>query len=125
MAAAKHDVFGAQRRRCQHGKREQERCSFQTQGAASRNANCSIAKATPFSSFVPVSCQPYVFNDGTLFPITTGIPANESISRSLWLSPMAITSSRVNPRNAAHSASDDPFEHTGLITSIIAKSLLS
>src|SRR5205823_8684443 len=50
---------------------------------------------------------------------------NESISRSLWLSPMAITSSRVNPRNAAHSASDDPFEHSGWITSIIAKSLLS
>src|SRR5439155_24384881 len=133
LTAAQHHVFCSQRGRCQHDKREQKcgtsrntsrdaKGALQTQGAASRNANCSIAKATPFSSFVPVSCQPYVFNAATLFPITTGMPANESISRSLWLSPMAITSSRVNPRSAAHSASDDPFEHCGLITSIIAKS---
>src|SRR5205814_9527078 len=93
-AAARHNVFCAQRRSSEHAEYEQEcRASHNTirytkgvlqrQGAASRNANCSMAKATPFSSFVPVSCQPYVFKAGTLFPITTGMPANESISRSL------------------------------------------
>jgi len=50
---------------------------------------CSIAKATPFRRCVPVSCQPKGFQRRHAFPITTGMPAKESISRSLWLSPMA------------------------------------
>src|SRR5882762_3889230 len=147
LAAAKHHVFRTQRRSRQRCKQEQQygaprktnrgtksasrntthgaKSASQRQVAASRKANCSMANATPFSSFVPVSCQPYVFNSGTLFPMTTGIPANESISRSLWLSPMARISERAMPRNAAHSASDDPLEQPAGITSIIAKSLCS
>src|SRR5206468_11284921 len=58
QAVTKHDVFRAQRRRNEHAECEQECCTFHKQGAASRNANCSMAAATPFSSFVPVSCQP-------------------------------------------------------------------
>src|SRR3984893_7655370 len=122
LAILQHKILGA-RLRNRREKQWQEECEIlHAHRVASRSANCSIARATPFSSLVPVSCQPKFFNSGTPLPITTGIPANDSISRSLWLSPMAMTSSRLYPRSAAHSAKAVPFEQSGRITSIIAKS---
>src|SRR5271163_1343692 len=125
LAAPQGDVLCAQTRRCREQNRARYERAHQAHGAASRNAKCSIAAATPPSSLLAVSCQPNPFNSATPFPITTGMPANVSISRSLRLSPMTRTSSRDTPRKAAHSASEAPFEQTGLITSIIEKFLLS
>src|SRR6516162_962056 len=99
----------------------EERCGHETHRqvvsychfAAVCSAYCSIAAATPSSSFEPVMAQPRAFNSGTPLPITTGTPAKDSISMSLWLSPMARISCRKTPRRPAHSARAAPFETEG------------
>ena len=84
LAAAQHKVFRANwGGGCRQRRRKQQNRESHAHEAASRRANCSMATATPFSSFVPVSCQPKFFSSGTPLPITTGIPANDNISRSL------------------------------------------
>ena len=55
-------------------------------------------------------------------PITTGRPANSSISRSFQLSPIAITSSRGIPRLRAHSPSATPLVTPSRSTSSSEKS---
>src|SRR5215470_19665607 len=84
LSAAQDHVLSPCSRSSQQEQWWQKQCGgLQAQGVASFSAKCSIARATPFSSLLLVSCQPNFFSSGTPFPITTGIPANVSISRSL------------------------------------------
>src|SRR5271154_5684788 len=120
-AAAQDDIFRVSGGHCHEGKRYQGQNRGQkgpqAHSGASRRAKCSMAAATPSSSLEPVICQPRAFNSDTPFAITTGMPTKDSISRSLWLSPMARMSSRGIPRRAAHSASVAPLETAGLMMS--------
>src|SRR4029077_3380610 len=83
LPAAQHDVFGAHTRRGACQKKRAHGQVLQPHGATSRSANCSMAAATPLWSLEAVSCQPKFLSSGTQLPITTGMPAKESISRSL------------------------------------------
>ena len=70
-----------------------------------------------------VSAQPRDFSSGMALPITTGVPANSSISRSLRLSPIAMTSSRrISALAAAQSAARCPSSTPARTTSTSEKS---
>src|SRR6266550_1940074 len=86
------------------------------------SANFQMASASPACSLSPVVAHPRSSSPGTELPITTGSPANSSISRSLKLSPTAITSSRATPSCAARHASARPLVAAGAVTSIKEKS---
>src|SRR5215469_7962423 len=113
---AQHDVVCP----CRSGKGEERPCckkcgqdvSYCHFGAVC-SAYCSIAAATPSSSFERVIAHPRAFNSRTLLPITTGTPAKDNISMSLWLSPIARISSGDTPRRPAHSARAAPLETEG------------
>src|ERR1700719_2711633 len=81
LTVAQHDVFGPRSRRGERHKHHAQGQVLQPHGATSRSANSSMAAATPLSSLDAVSCQPKFLSSGTQFPITTGTPAKESISR--------------------------------------------
>jgi len=85
-AAAKDDIIGASRR----GRGKEDDCEQSTdrdasdqQPGTSWSANRAIATATPSSSLDRVTCQPRSLSSGTLFPMTTGVPAKDNISKSL------------------------------------------
>ncbi len=84
-----------------------------------------MASATPHSSFDEVMAHPKDFSSATLLAITTGKPANSSISRSFQLSPRAIISSRAIPLRRAHSFRATPLVTPGRRTSRIEKSRCS
>ena len=69
----------------------------------------SIASARPHSWCDAVMGQPNCLSGSTALPITTGRPANSSISRSFRLSPIAMTAVRSSPRAFVQARSAAPF----------------